>query len=105
MPARRTLLSIALGLIALGAISFALQPVLDPKPDSVCVADGSPSSGFTDDDKDDCNVSIESYRKIADHDSKPKPFRIIGLVLVLAGIVTAVVALARGRGRSAPRDD
>ena len=65
MRSHRTWLT-AITLLVLGIVSFALQPVLDPKPDSVCVKDGAPSSGFVDSDKDDCPISDASYAKIAD---------------------------------------
>ncbi|MCW2960265.1 MAG: hypothetical protein JWM90_652, partial [Thermoleophilia bacterium] len=85
----------------LGIVSIALQPVLDPRPDVTCVADNEPSSGFRDGDKD-CNISQASSEEINDWDSAPKPFRIIGVALILAGIVTAVVAFVRSRRSDGP---
>ena len=52
MRSTRSLLLVALALVVLGVASFALHPVLDPSPESVCVAQGEPSSGFTDEDKE-----------------------------------------------------
>jgi hypothetical protein len=103
MQKSRSLLGIAGALLVLGVVSFLLQPVLDGKPDAECVkessADGAipKTSGLVDEDQGGCAISIESYEKINDWDSKPKPFRIAGLVLVLAGLVTGGVALVRGR--------
>ncbi|MCW2922416.1 MAG: hypothetical protein JWL76_2290 [Thermoleophilia bacterium] len=103
MSSKRTWFTAAVALITLGLVSFVLQPVLDPKPDTKCVADDQPSSGFQDDEKD-CNVSIASYEKISDWESKPKPFRIIGLLLVVGGIVTGAIGLVRTRrGDDPPR--
>lgn len=101
MSSPRTLFIIALSLIALGVASFAMQPVLDPKPDPVCVDKGQPSSGFVDGDNKDCNISQASYEKMADWDSSPKPFRIAGVVLILAGIVVGAIGAVRSR-RGAP---
>lgn len=86
---RSRLFALAGALVLVGVVAFLLQP---GAPDPECVPDGSPSSGFID---GDCNISIESWEKIADHNSSPKPFRIVGLLLVLAGIVVGVVALVK----------
>ena len=103
MQKSRSLLGIAGLLLVLGVVSFVAQPVLDAKPDAECVKESSasngivPSSGFLDEEQDNCPISIESWKKIEDWNSKPKPFRIAGLVLVLAGLVTGGVAIVRGR--------
>lgn len=95
---KSSLLVSALALIILGIGCFALQPVLDPKPEPKCAKAGARSSGFVDNDKGDCRVSIKSWEKIEDWNTKPKPIRIVGLVLVLGGVVTGVVGLVR-KGR------
>ncbi|RYJ05199.1 MAG: hypothetical protein EON52_12805 [Actinomycetales bacterium] len=87
----------AVVLVVVGVLAILLQP---GPPDGECVPDGTPSSGFTDSDSG-CAISQESYDKIADYNSSPKPFRIVGLVLILAGIVVGVVTLVRRR-RSGP---
>ncbi|MCW2923548.1 MAG: hypothetical protein JWM98_952 [Thermoleophilia bacterium] len=84
-------------LIVLGVLCFVLQPVVFAEPDSVCAKPGQPTSGFQDDDKQDCAITQASYKQIADHDSQPKYLNIVGILLVLAGIVLAVVALVRRR--------
>lgn len=84
-------------LVVLGVLAIVLQP---GPPEGECVAEGAPSSGFVDSDSG-CAISDESYAEIADYNSSPKPFRIVGLLLVLAGVVTAVVTLVRSR-RSGP---
>lgn len=99
MHSNRSWIVLAVSLLALGIVGFALEPALDPKPDTVCVADGKPSSGFVDDEKH-CNVSDASYERIADWEAKPKLFRIAGVGLILAGIVVAVLGAVRGRKRS-----
>lgn len=90
---RKMLLLVAGGLVILGVVSILLQP---GPPDSECVPDGQPSSGWIDEEKD-CNISIESYEAIADHNSSPKPWRIAGLLLIIAGVATGLVALVKGR--------
>jgi len=96
MKPPRTWILIAVSLLTLGIFSFVLQPVVNPKPDPVCVADNKPSSGFVDSDKK-CNISIASWNKIADWESSPKPFRIVGSVLILAGIAIGIGAGVRSR--------
>lgn len=98
MNGRRNFLVLAAILIVLGIISFALSPVLNGQPASVCAEPGAPSSGFVDSDKPDCNITDASYEKIADWESSPKPFRIAGLVLIVAGIVVGATGLVRFRG-------
>jgi len=88
---RARLLSVAAVLIVLGALSFILQP---GPPDGECAPEGTISSGFVDEDKD-CPLTIESWDEIADYESSPKPFRIAGLVLVVAGLGVGAVALIR----------
>ncbi|MGJ9413313.1 hypothetical protein ACHAAC_11460 [Aeromicrobium sp. CF4.19] len=92
---KNLLLAVAAALVVLGALSIVLQP---GPPESECVPDDVPSSGFVDEEKD-CNISQESWEEISEHNSSPKPFRIVGALLVLAGLVTAVVALVVGRRR------
>lgn len=81
----------ALALVVLGVLAIFLEP---GAPDAECVPDGAPSSGFVDDESG-CAISIESFEKIADHNAKPKPFRIVGLLLIVAGVVVAIVATVR----------
>lgn len=82
-------------LIVLGGVAFAMQPVLDPKPKPVCVEEGAPYSGMVDPDQNDCGVSDASYAEIVDWESKPKPIRIAGLLLVIGGIVTGAIGGVR----------
>jgi hypothetical protein len=89
----RTLLLAAVALIVVGVLAFVLQP---GEPDSVCAPDGAPTSGFVDTEKD-CGITQESFNEIADYRSSPKPFRIAGLVLVLAGVGTGVASLVVAR--------
>lgn len=91
----RTLVIAAISLIVLGVVSIALQPVVNPKPEAKCAAQGEPSSGFVDGDKSDCNITITSWNEISDWESSPKPLRIVGLVLILAGLVSGVVGVVR----------
>ena len=102
MRSTRTLFLLAVALVALGVISFALQSVVSPKPDTVCVDAGRPSSGFVDGDKSDCPISQKSYEKFANWESSPKPFRIMGSVLILAGLIVGVVATVRKFRGTAP---
>lgn len=102
MKTSRSLFLVALTLILAGIAAFVLQPVLDPKPDSVCAKPGAPYSGFVDSDKKDCNITDASYEAISDWESSPKPFRIAGLVLIIAGIVVGAVAIVRSRRDGTP---
>ncbi|WP_375000496.1 hypothetical protein [Aeromicrobium sp. CTD01-1L150] len=92
----KILLLVAGALVALGVVAFVLQP---GPPDGECVPDGQPSSGYVDEESG-CNISIESFEEIMDHESSPKWFRIAGLLLVVAGVVTAVAAFVVGRRRA-----
>ncbi len=99
---KSSLLLTALVLIVLGVVVIALQP---GGPDSECVSKNGPTSGFVD-GKKDCAISIESFNKMAEYSSKPKPFRIVGLLMVVAGLFVGVVAVVRhfrspGSGSSA----
>ena len=87
---RTKLLAVAGALIVLGVLAFMLQP---GAPEGA-----TQTSGFQDAESG-CPLTIESADEIMDYNSAPKPFRIAGLVLVLAGIATAVVALVRGRNK------
>ncbi len=75
----------------IGVLAFFLQP---GPPPLECAPDSGVTSGFYDGDKN-CPISIESMNEYGDYSSSPKPFRIAGLVLVLAGLVVAVVGLFR----------
>lgn len=90
------LLGLAGALLLLGVLSFMLQP---GPPDPECAAPGAPSSGFVDDDDPNCAITIESYEKISDYNSSPKPLRIAGVVLVLGGLVVGGIGLVRGSRR------
>lgn len=90
---RGKFLAIAGALILLGVLAFVLQP---GPPESECVPTNGPTSGFMDEEKD-CAISIESFEEISDYNSSPKPFRIAGLLLIVAGIVVGVVGLVKGR--------
>ena len=97
----KKLLIVAAALVVAGVLAFALQP---GEPEAVCVQEGTPSSGFVDEDQGGCPISIESYEEIADYRSAPKPFRIAGLLLLVAGVGAGVAALVIGRrgGASSP---
>lgn len=82
----RTLLVVGAVLVLLGVLAFALQP---GEPKAECTAENGPTSGFVDEEQD-CPISIESWNEIADYRSSPKPLRIAGLVLVVAGVGTAI---------------
>ena len=94
-------LLLAAALIVLGLLAIMLQPVLDPRPDVTCARKGGPTSGYYDGDKK-CAISIASSKKIAAWDSKPKPMRIIGSVLILVGLIDLVVVLVRSRRAGTP---
>ncbi len=95
---RKVLLLLAAALVVLGVVSILLQP---GPPDSECVPEGQPSSGFVDEEKD-CNISIESWEEIADHNSSPKPFRIVGLLLIVIGVGTGIASIFIGRRKAGP---
>lgn len=86
------LLGVAVGLLLLGVLSFALQP---GPPDPECASAGAPSSGFVDEDNPSCAITIESYNKIREHETSPKLFRIVGLGLIASGLVVGVVGLVK----------
>ena len=87
-PKARNLRVVGAVLILLGVLAFALQP---GEPKAVCTSENGPTSGFVDAEQD-CPISQESWNEIADYRSSPKPFRIAGLVLVVAGVGTLVAA-------------
>lgn len=98
---RSKLFAVAAALVLLGVVLFALQP---GEPEGECVTDGGPSSGFVDSDSG-CPISIESYEEIADYRSSAKPFRIAGLVFVLAGVGVAITgAVKKPRSEDTPTD-
>ncbi|GAA2075732.1 hypothetical protein GCM10009821_13620 [Aeromicrobium halocynthiae] len=88
-------LAVAGALVAVGIVVVLLQP---GPPEAECVPEGTPSSGFVDSDRD-CPISQESWAEISEWRSLPKPFRILGALLVLAGVVMAGVAVVVGRRR------
>jgi uncharacterized membrane protein len=93
---RTKLLAVAGALIVLGVLAFMLQP---GAPEGECAPEGATQTSGFQDAESGCPLTIESADEIMDYNSAPKPFRIAGLVLVLAGIATAVVALVRGRNK------
>lgn len=95
MSTRKKMLAAAGALILIGVLLFALQP---GPPGYECAPKNTPSSGFTE-DGGSCAITIKSYEKRADFDSKPKPFRIAGLLFVVVGVGTGVVGLVRGRSK------
>lgn len=99
MASKQKFLVIAAVLLVAGVLSFLLQP---GAPDPECVTDGGPSSGFVD---GDCQISIESYEEIRDYETGPKPFRILGLVLVVAGLGVGAYGLTRKGDAAPPPDD
>ena len=96
----KRLLTVAAALVAVGVVLIVLQP---GPPEAECVPEGTPSSGFVDTDQD-CPISQESWERISDWESSPKPFRIAGALVILAGIVTGGVALVAGRRRRGDAD-
>ena len=97
MTGAKKLLVVAAGLIVLGVLAFVLQP---GEPAGECVPEGAPSSGFVDSESG-CPISNESYAEIADYRSSPKPFRIVGLVLVVAGLGVGITGIVK-QVRSSP---
>ena len=77
-------------------LAFALFILPTPgEPDLVCVADNAPSSGFVNEDKDDCPISTASYNEYRDWESKPKLDNIAGVILLVGGVGTAGFAAFR----------
>lgn len=90
---KKSTLGAAALLIIVAIVAFLL--LNGTKPETVCVADNAPSSGFVDPDKNDCPISDASYAKIADYNSKPKTGRIAGLVLGLMGVGVGIVGMRK----------
>jgi len=91
---KKVLLTVAGVLILLGVVSFLF---LNPsEPEAECASDPNRTSGFVSEEKD-CAISIESYNEIREYETSAKPGRIIGLVLIVAGLVVGGVALVAGR--------
>ena len=88
---KRTLFGIAAVLVVVGIFLMAFK---FNDPQSECVTDGGPTSGFVDSEKS-CPISIASYKKIAAEDSRFKVERVTGIALIGAGLVISVVALRR----------
>ncbi len=84
------LLAIAGVLVVLGVVLFLLQP---GEPKGECAPQGTTSSGYVNDDG--CAVTTESFKEIQDYRTSPKPFRIAGLVAVVAGLGCGVGALVK----------
>ena len=91
---RTTAFIVAAVLVVLGIVAFPLQYL--GKPEVECAAQGAPTSGFVDEEKD-CGITIESYNEIREFESGPKLFRIGGIVLILAGLGVAGYAATRKR--------
>ena len=88
---KQKLFVLAALLIVLGVGLFVWEPA---GPEAECAKDPSRTSGFVDEEKD-CPISIESYEKIREAETGPQWDNIGGLVLVVAGVATAVVAAVR----------
>jgi hypothetical protein len=93
----KILFAVAAALIVIGVVLMAVPTPGEPKLQ--CVSQSAPSSGFTDADQDDCPVSVESYEEYAEWSSGPRWDNVAGLVLVVAGLGTAVVAGVKARRR------
>lgn len=98
MKKSKVLLAAAAVMVVLGVVLMVMPT--PGEPDLVCAPDGAPSSGYADGDQDDCPVTIESANRYNDWASGPRWDNIAGLVLVVAGIGTGVVALVKARLRS-----
>lgn len=96
----KQLFALAAVLIVVG---IALLVIPTPgEPGLKCVSESSQSSGFVDEDQDNCPVSIESYDDYREWESGPKIDNIVGLVLVLAGFVAVGVAVVKRRRNPPP---
>ena len=92
---KKSLLVAAVVLVVLGV--FSMLFLNGSKPEAECSANNSRTSGFVDNEKN-CPISIESWTKINDYNSKPKLGRIAGLVLILGGVAVGVVGLVKKSG-------
>ncbi|MFC4495460.1 hypothetical protein ACFPA8_15110 [Streptomyces ovatisporus] len=88
---KQKLFVLAALLIVLGVGLFVWEPA---GPEAECAEDSSRTSGFVDEEKN-CPISIESYERIRESKTGPQWDNIGGLVLVVAGVGTAVVAAVR----------
>lgn len=95
MTTRTKMLAAAGALILIGVLLFALQP---GPPGYDCAPQGAATSGLVEDGG--CAISIDSFEKRRDYDTKPKPLRIAGLAFVVVGLGTGVVGLVRGRSET-----
>lgn len=86
------LLMTAVGLIVAGLLFMFVVPTGEPELE--CAEDTTRTSGFVDDESG-CPISIESYDEYQDWESSPKPTRIIGLVLVVAGLGAGITAAVK----------
>ncbi len=98
MKKSRILLAAAAVLVVLGVVLMVMPT--PGEPELVCAPAGAPSSGFADGDQDDCPVTIESANEYNDWASGPRWDNIAGLVLVVVGLGTGVVALVTARRRT-----
>ena len=95
---RRVLLPVAGLLLVVGLflIFFPFNQV-----ETECAEPGEVSSGFVDDESG-CPITIESYQRVIDEESRFKVERVAGLGVVVAGLAVGGVALIRGRRPAGP---
>jgi hypothetical protein len=91
---RSRLFLLAALLVVLGVGLMVWEPA---GPATECAEDTGATSGFVDEEKG-CPITIESYERIREAESGPQWDNIGGLVLVLGGAATAVVAVVRRPG-------
>jgi hypothetical protein len=84
-------------LIVLGVGLFVWEPA---GPEAECAKDTSKTSGFVDEEKN-CPISIESWNRIRESKTGPQWDNIGGLVLIVAGVGTAIVAAVKKSDTSA----
>lgn len=104
MSGKMKLLIIAIVLILAGGLAVAFGDTKGEEPALECVEEGTPSSGFVDDDQGGCPISIDSWDEYADWLSQPQPIKIAGVFAGLAGVglaigvgITAIVQKSRAR--------
>lgn len=91
------------GVLLVLAIGLFIMPT-PGEPELECVPEGSPSSGWVDEESG-CPISMESYERHAEWDSKAKWDNIAGLVLVLGSLGAAGAGFVSMRRQRRAVDD
>lgn len=84
------LLIVSIVLLLAGGLAMTFGDTRGEEPAVECAAEGTPSSGFTDEEQGGCPLSVESWNAYSEWRTQPQPVKIAGLFATVIGVGLAV---------------